>query len=458
MMGSRDPDRILLGSFEITTMASPRQKKANRANSLKSTGPKNTDNTKYNALRHGLCAATLTLPGENPEVALQLIDDWEVHYGPRGPAERYFADECIRASIQSGRAHDAYMGELTKQVRGADDDWLKKDQKRLADHVELLKQDPASAVRELRDSASGCRWLIERWEALDLVLATKGNWCEVDRYDAVRLLGFRPEPEFLRWHPDAWYVRMLNLACHPCPGSAAIPFLFDEERLPERFLSGYQEGRIPPPAEEARPVLRAMIADRLAELRQREVYLQTRIDGPDRAEAPRRALVLRDATDARLFLRYQSEARSTFHRAYAALIKAIDRRLEQEAEAVADDPQGRADAMAESAPTGWNDEVCEKPPTCTAAPAAGPASGLVENPPTAAGAVSRNEANSAGKSSQVTGTSEVSGEACGAIRARSERAWADGDGAMRREDPFGAEMNPDRGTDFVPIPIVGPLS
>jgi hypothetical protein len=431
------------------------RRKINSRNGGRSRGcDRDTSQSRYNALKHGLCAKTLTLPGENPEVARQLIDEWEVHYGPRGPAERYFADECIRASIQSGRAHDAYMGELCKQVRGADEHWLKKDRQRLADHLELLKQDPSSAVRGMRDFASGCRWLIQRWEELDAVLATKGNWCEVDRYDAVRLLGFRPEPEFLRWHPDAWYVRMLNLACHPCPGSAAIPFLFDEERLPERFLAGYQEGRIPPPAEEARPVLRAMIADRLAELRQREVYLQAHIDGPDRAEAPRRALVLRDEKDARLFLRYQSEARSTFHRAYAALIKAIDRRLEEDNAA---DPEPQANGAAEhdinQTLLSTYDQITAPVPVPVADPAEGPVATAAE----ASEASSRNEAKSAAESPQPSENSETSVESRDAVRepaegrrARPERAEA---GGMVPEPAERGSVTPSA-SDFVPIRIV----
>src|SRR5262249_39777326 len=111
----------------------------------------------------------------------------------------------------------------------------------------------------------------------------------------------------------------------------------------------------------------------------REVYLQTHIDGPDRAEAPDRALILKDEKEARLVLRYQSEARSTFFRAYAALVKAIEGR-EKLAAALADTSQ--------DAPQ----------PTPEAPPAEGPE------------AVSRNEANSAGDPATTHETPSTSGD------------------------------------------------
>ncbi len=129
---------------------SDQKRQANRANARKSTGPADTGRTKYNAVRHGLCAASLTLPGEDPEVARQLVDDWDSYYRPRGPAERHLADECIRASLLAGRAHDASMTALTRQVREADEDWLRHDEEKVAHLRTMLEDDPAAALREMR--------------------------------------------------------------------------------------------------------------------------------------------------------------------------------------------------------------------------------------------------------------------------------------------------------------------
>ncbi len=112
-----------------------------------------------------------------------------------------------------------------------------------------------------------------------------------------------------------------------------------------------------------------MIADQLGPLREREAYLREAIEVPDRAEAPERALILKDKDEARLFLRYYGESRSTFFRAHAALVKAIKGRAEQAA------------ALAEEAGEGADPDP-EVPPISPSA----------EAPE----AVSRNEAKSAG--------------------------------------------------------------
>ncbi len=138
-----------------------------------------------------------------------------------------------------------------------------------------------------------------------------------------------------------------------------------------------------PPAEEARPILRAMIADQLGPLREREAYLREAIEVPGRAEAPERALILKDKEEARLFLRYYGESRSTFFRAHAALVKAIKGRGEQ-AEALARTVETGVDAVAEGSPS-------EAPE-----------------------AVSRNEAKSAGETAVKAEEEVTSGETEGA--------------------------------------------
>ncbi len=127
--------------------------------------------------------------------------------------------------------------------------------------------------------------MIGRWEALGAALEVKGNWCEVERNEAIRLTGHRPELEMIRLRPDAWYPRMLNLICNPMPNVTTFNLLFDVEHLPERYRLAYEQYRFPPTAEEARPILQAMVAEQLPPLREREAYLREHIEAPDRAEA-----------------------------------------------------------------------------------------------------------------------------------------------------------------------------
>jgi hypothetical protein len=68
-------------------MASVKQVAANRQNALKSTGPRNTDNVRFNALRHGWRAKILILPDEEAEEFNRLLQDLEAEWQPQTPTE-----------------------------------------------------------------------------------------------------------------------------------------------------------------------------------------------------------------------------------------------------------------------------------------------------------------------------------------------------------------------------------
>jgi hypothetical protein len=68
-------------------MASAKQVAANRQNALKSTGPRNTQNVRFNALRHGLRAKILVLPDEDPAEFNRLLQDLEAEWQPQTPTE-----------------------------------------------------------------------------------------------------------------------------------------------------------------------------------------------------------------------------------------------------------------------------------------------------------------------------------------------------------------------------------
>jgi hypothetical protein len=78
------------------TMATLKQFEANRRNSEKSTGP-NTPEGKsavsMNALRHGLRARTVVLPGEDPTEFHQLCDDLEVEWHPQSRTEQFYVEQ-----------------------------------------------------------------------------------------------------------------------------------------------------------------------------------------------------------------------------------------------------------------------------------------------------------------------------------------------------------------------------
>ena len=77
-------------------MATLKQFEANRRNAQTSTGPKTPEGkaaVSMNALRHGLRARTVVLPGENPEEFKQLCDDLEVEWRPQSRTEQFYVEQ-----------------------------------------------------------------------------------------------------------------------------------------------------------------------------------------------------------------------------------------------------------------------------------------------------------------------------------------------------------------------------
>ena len=192
---------------------------------------------------------------------------------------------------------------------------------------ELLVDDPEAAVRELRRSAHGCRWLLGRWYELDAILTRDGRWCGPERDEATRLLGHRPEIDRIVESETTFTTRLFNLLCHPDPSPVAIEWLCDPARRPESLQWTYRVDRLPGRAE-CMKALRDTIAGEVVELEELEEQLRTELDEPDLAEAATRALIPLDESKARLMLRYQTTAENSLYRAYNALKKA---RKEREA-------------------------------------------------------------------------------------------------------------------------------
>jgi hypothetical protein len=77
-------------------MATLKQFEANRRNAQKSTGPKTPEGkaaVSMNALRHGLRARSVLLPGEDRQEFTQLCDDLEVEWHPQSRTEQFYVEQ-----------------------------------------------------------------------------------------------------------------------------------------------------------------------------------------------------------------------------------------------------------------------------------------------------------------------------------------------------------------------------
>lgn len=84
----------------VPAMASPAQIAANRANALKSTGPRTGAGkaaSRLNALRHGADARSAVLPGEDPADLEALAASYRLRLQPSTPDEHFLVDTLIQS-------------------------------------------------------------------------------------------------------------------------------------------------------------------------------------------------------------------------------------------------------------------------------------------------------------------------------------------------------------------------
>jgi hypothetical protein len=87
-------------------MATPAQIAANRVNAQKSTGPRSVEGksrSRFNALKHGMDAASIVIPGEDPAVYDSLVAQYLIEYRPQSASESFHVDTMIRADWQKRR-------------------------------------------------------------------------------------------------------------------------------------------------------------------------------------------------------------------------------------------------------------------------------------------------------------------------------------------------------------------
>jgi hypothetical protein len=76
-------------------MSSDKQLIANQANARRSTGPRTAagkDNSRYNALKHGLTGAMVVMPGEDPVEYAALHERLRIEFAPQGILEPSLVD------------------------------------------------------------------------------------------------------------------------------------------------------------------------------------------------------------------------------------------------------------------------------------------------------------------------------------------------------------------------------
>jgi hypothetical protein len=273
--------------------SSSRRADANVRNAKRSTGPKRTERTRFNALKHGLRAKSPILPGEDPEALRARHDAFNASIAPQDEVERLLVDRLVRISWRLQRVDRA----LAARSAHPDPD----EAARLAaeaDAVALLGRrlihdprgptcfypqwemtlgdpprvswskevddpnDPARIVLALEARALGCAWLLDRWAELRDLLDEGLKWQPHDQFKAVRLLGRQPldaidDPRLVTIYLACW--AMLEEGGYPLQGVATE--LDNAEK--KRFIALLNERKVarlmPADAAAAEAALRVLI-------------------------------------------------------------------------------------------------------------------------------------------------------------------------------------------------------
>ena len=135
----------------------------NRQNASHSTGSKSEAGRRRssgNACKHGMTAVKLVLANEPRDWIVDLTTRWLDYYQPESPGRQALVDRAVMATVHHEHSKTYLTGTLGEQVRTAQRDYDQQQQDVVLHYVQLLTTEPATAVRRLKQSAAGCRWLI----------------------------------------------------------------------------------------------------------------------------------------------------------------------------------------------------------------------------------------------------------------------------------------------------------
>ena len=166
----------------------------NRVNSSRSCGPKSETGklrSRQNALKHGLTAVTLTLPNETTESVQSKAEAWHEALAPEGLDQIQLADQIALAALKMERFAKAEAAVVSDQMRTAETDWDREQERKLNLYKKQLYKNPAAAYVKLKTFAKGVAWLIEEWHPLVNTFKAERCWNDPDVIGhSLRLRGF----------------------------------------------------------------------------------------------------------------------------------------------------------------------------------------------------------------------------------------------------------------------------
>ncbi len=143
---------LLSNREKVEVVVSERKLRANRRNAKLSTGPRDTGNSKYNALKHGLLSkAAIIRRGEAKEDPLELtalVDALRKDFEPVGTMEEILLDRIAACYWRLRRVQRAEVGE----IRGAADSAADETTRRAAERSQYAHDESPRLKGMLEDA------------------------------------------------------------------------------------------------------------------------------------------------------------------------------------------------------------------------------------------------------------------------------------------------------------------
>jgi hypothetical protein len=311
----------------IKTGISEAKLAANRANALKSSGPKTAEGkaiSRLNAVKHGVYAETVSIPGEDGEAFDRRFNSWSRDLNPlASEAADYLVAMLVRKSIRLDRCNvvrDATVADLARNALHAR---ASRRSRRIEKLTRMLDTHRDTAVRGLRESPEGCDLLIKEWELLEIALVEPATWDDDNAANASMLqgrywmsLGLTPDPLVPATDAVVKHRKVAaQLKANEGPGPIAWDVRYGAKVLHDDDLARVVDLELA--AILAKDGLRTTIARELADLRSRRVEVAEK----DRQELSTAVLKARlDDTDrGKLMDRHESDLDRGIHRCHKEL-------------------------------------------------------------------------------------------------------------------------------------------
>jgi hypothetical protein len=341
-------------------MATAAQIEANRQNARKSTGPRTEEGknrSRLNALDHVGRANLMVLPTEVFGEYENELKAWKLSFQPRNPAEEVLVERLVSLGWQQKRIDRAQTARLTRriyhgEIEEADsvqEEVIELGQKLFQDacgplalHLErdmsqICGQDgenlrisaygddedqPMRLVHCLQATGAGCRWMLEKWASLRVLLERGVAWLAPDKLKAVRLLGRHPIDAF-----DSPDVARVYLASFMLVNQEGNPFreilneLSDSEvPIYVSYLKQRQYGALAPKDAVAARQMLLEIVDRATAALQEKVEMFRQLAELDAVSAADR-LSWDDTAEGERVRRYELTCERTWLRVFDLLLK-----------------------------------------------------------------------------------------------------------------------------------------